>query len=145
LRGDRSGLARVHSVGRFDRSLCTRRPVRGHAGAFRPDPDVVQRLPIGYAVQALGFWAVAVTYAKTSPRSSSILGGIRFGLRIGAIVLSLAVVCNYVTQPISVAVGVAEALEYMFLSAIYGAIIDVIYRAIVTVGDRTPLGSSQAI
>jgi hypothetical protein len=55
-----------------------------NAAAFRPDTDVVQRLPIGYAGLVLGFWAAAVMYAKTSPRSSSILGGIQFGLLIGA-------------------------------------------------------------
>jgi hypothetical protein len=116
-----------------------------NAAAFRPDTDVVQRLPIGYAGLVLGFWAAAVMYAKTSPRSSSILGGIQFGLLIGAIVVSLAVVWNYVTLPISVAVGVAEALECMFLSAVYGAIIGVIYRPAGAVRDRTPLESGRAV
>ena len=102
-----------------------------NAAAFRPDADVVQRLPIGYAVEVLGFWAAAVLYAKTSPRSSSILSGIQFGLLIGVIVVRLAVVWNYVTFPISVVVGAAEACAGLFLSAVYGAIIGVIYRPVV--------------
>jgi len=44
-----------------------------------------------YAVQLLGFCAATFMYAETSPRSSSILRGIRFGLLIERIRRLLAV------------------------------------------------------
>jgi hypothetical protein len=97
-----------------------------NAAPFRPDADVVHKLPIGYAFQLLGFSAVSFMYAETSPRSSNILRGIRFGLLIGVIVMSFAIVWNYITQPISALLGAVEAFECMFLSAVYGAIIGVI-------------------
>jgi hypothetical protein len=44
-----------------------------NAAAFRPDADIVRRLPIGYAVQLLGFFGAAFLYAETSPRPSGIV------------------------------------------------------------------------
>jgi hypothetical protein len=109
-----------------------------NAAAFRPDTDVVHKLPIGYAAGLIGFWVVAYLYAERSPRPSSFLSGIRFGLLIGVIVMSFAIVWNYITQPISALLGAVEAFECMFLSAVYGAIIGVIYRPVVSASDRTP-------
>ena len=101
-----------------------------NAAAFRPDADIVRRLPIGYAVQLLGFFGAAFLCAETSPRPSGIVRGIRFGLLMGVVVVSFAVIWNYVTQPITALVGVAEVFECMLASSIYGAIIGAIYRPI---------------
>ena len=101
-----------------------------NAAAFRPDADIVRRLPIGYAVQLLGFFGAAFLYAETSPRPSGIVRGIRFGMLMGAVVVSVAVIWNYVTQPITALLGVAEVFECMLASSIYGAIIGAIYRPI---------------
>jgi|KBSMisStandDraft_5_1062788.scaffolds.fasta_scaffold335006_2 hypothetical protein len=54
--------------------------------------------------------------------------GLRFGLLIGTLLVSLAVFSNYVTQPISVAIGLAEIVEYLIGSALYGVIIGLVYR-----------------
>jgi hypothetical protein len=49
---------------------------------------------------------------------------------MGVVVVSFAVIWNYVTQPITALVGIAEVFEYMLGSSIYGAIIGAIYRPI---------------
>src|SRR5215831_4939764 len=69
------------------------------AAAFRPDAEVVRRLPIGYGVQLVGFLAAALIYARLSSRRRGVVEGIRFGLLIGLLLISFAVVWNYVTQP----------------------------------------------
>jgi hypothetical protein len=103
-----------------------------NAGAFRPDPEIVRRLPIGYAVQLVGFVGAAAVYARLYSGGRGIIEGLRFGALIGVMLVSLVVVWNYVTQPISAALGIAEALEYVVASTIYGAIIGAVYRPPIT-------------
>jgi hypothetical protein len=35
-----------------------------NAAAFRPDPEIIRRLPIGYAVELVGFFIAAAMYAR---------------------------------------------------------------------------------
>jgi len=98
------------------------------AAAFRPDAEVLRRLPLGYAFALLGCFGAALMYAEMSPRRFGVVQGIRFGLLISLVIVSFAIVWNYVTQPISPAVGLAEGFEYVVSSSLYGAIIGVIYR-----------------
>jgi len=81
------------------------------AGVFRPDADVLRRLPVGYGVQLFGFLAASLMFAEMSSSRSGVLRGIRFGLLTSVLVISFAVVWNYITLPISAAVGTAEAVE----------------------------------
>lgn len=96
--------------------------------AFRPDVAIIRRLPIGYVAQMIGFLAAASMYAQVDSPRRGILQRLRFGLLLGVVVVSFAVIWNYVTQPISAIVGMAEVLEYMVAAMIYGAIISAICR-----------------
>ena len=98
------------------------------AVAFRPDAEVIPKLPIGYAFGLLGSFVAAFMYAEMSWRRAGIVQGIRFGLLLGVIIVSFAIVWNYVTQPITASVGLAEVFEYTLGSVIYGAIIGAVYR-----------------
>jgi hypothetical protein len=73
-------------------------------------------------------------YAGTESRPSGIANGARLGLLIGIMVVTLAVIWNYVTAPISAVVGIAEASEYIVGSIVYGAVISMIYRPAVSNG-----------
>ena len=101
-----------------------------NAAVFRPDPEVVRRLPIGYTVQLVGFFIASAMYAQKFAAKGGIVEGLRFGLLIGAGLVTFAVIWNYVTQPISLSLGVAEIIEYMVGATIYGGIIGLIYRPV---------------
>jgi hypothetical protein len=93
------------------------------AAAFRPDPEIVRRLPIGYA-RATGRIPLRCLDVRPAVLGGrGIVEGLRFGILIGVVLVSFATVWNYVTQPISTVLGVAEAFEYIVASTIYGAII----------------------
>jgi hypothetical protein len=103
-----------------------------NAAAFRPGPEIIRRLPIGYAAQLIGFCIAAWMYARLHSGKRGILEGLRFGAMIGMVLVSFGVVWNYVTQPITAALGVAEVFECVVSSTIYGAIIGAVYRPRVT-------------
>jgi len=98
-----------------------------NAAAFRPDAEIIRRLPLGYAVELVGFFIAASMYARLYADGRGILEGLRFGAPVG-LVLSRVVVWNYVTEPISAVLGVAEAFEYVIGATISGAIIGAVYR-----------------
>jgi hypothetical protein len=98
-----------------------------NAAAFRPDPEIVRRLPIGYAVQLVGFFIAASMYARLNANGRGIIEGLRFGALVGLVPVSFVVVWNYVTQPISAVLGVAEAFEYVVGATICGAIVGAVY------------------
>jgi hypothetical protein len=99
-----------------------------NAAAFRPDPEIVRRLPIGYALQLVGFFCAASMYARLYSEGRGIVAGLRFGALISVLLVSFTVIWNYVTQPISAVLGMAQAFEYIVASTIYGAIIGAVYR-----------------
>ena len=103
-----------------------------NAAAFRPDPEIIRRLPIGFAVQLVGFFIAASMYARLYAGGRGIIEGLRFGALVGLVLVSFAVVWNYVTQPISAVLGVAEAFECIGASTIYGAIIGTVYASPLT-------------
>jgi hypothetical protein len=98
------------------------------SAAFRPDGEIVRRLPVGYVIQLIGFFGAATMYAQLDSPRRGVLQGFSFGLLLGVVLISFAVIWNYVTQPISAVVGMAEVFEYMVGSMVYGAIIGAIYR-----------------
>ena len=99
-----------------------------NAAAFRPDPEIVRRLPIGYAVQLVGFFCAASMYARLYSGGRGMVEGLRFGALVGLVLVSFVVVWKYVTQPIFAVLSVAEALGYIVASTSYGAIIGAMYR-----------------
>lgn len=99
-----------------------------NAAAFRPDPEIIRRLPIGYAAQLVGFFIAAWMYARFYADRGGTIEGLRFGALVGLVLVSFVVVWNYVTQPISAVLGVAEALACVMAATIYGAIIGAVYR-----------------
>jgi hypothetical protein len=102
----------------------------GDPSAFRPDVDIVRRLPVGYVFQLIGFLCATLMYAQLDSPRRGILQGLRFGVLLGVVLVSFTVIWNYVTQPITAIVGVAEVFEYMLGAMIGGAIIGAIYRPI---------------
>ena len=82
----------------------------GDRSAFRPDADIIRRLSVAYVFQLIGFLDVTLIYAELNSPRRGVLQGLRFGLLLGVALVSFAVIWNYVTQPISVIVGVAEDL-----------------------------------
>ena len=99
-----------------------------NAAAFRPDPEIIRRLPIGYAVELVGFVIAASMYARLYAGGRGILAGLRFGALVGLMLVSLVVVWNYVTQPISAVLGVAEVFECVLAATVSGAIIGTVYK-----------------
>jgi hypothetical protein len=99
-----------------------------NAAAFRPDPEIVRRLPIGYAAQLIGFWIAAWMYGRLYAGRRGIIEGLRFGALVGLVLVSFVVVWNYVTQPISAVLGVAEAFECAAMGTICGGIIGAVCR-----------------
>ena len=100
----------------------------GDAAAFRSDADIVRRLPLGCVFGLIGFFAATLLYAQLDSPRRGVAQGLRFGLLLGVVLVSFAVIGNYVTQPISAIVGLAEVFEYMVAAIIYGAIIGAMYR-----------------
>jgi hypothetical protein len=62
-----------------------------NAAAFRPDAEIIRRLPIGYAVQLVGFFIAAVMYARLYAGGRGIIEGLRFGAEGGCFSTSSAV------------------------------------------------------
>jgi hypothetical protein len=63
-----------------------------NAATFRPDPEIIRRLPIGYAAQLIGFSIAAWMYARLYSGGRGILEGLRFGALIGMVLVSFAFV-----------------------------------------------------
>jgi hypothetical protein len=60
-----------------------------NAAAYRPDPDIVRRLPLGYAGALVGFLVVAYLFARLHPERRGIVEGSRFGALIGVVLVGL--------------------------------------------------------
>ena len=97
-------------------------------GAFRPDSEIVRRLPIGFAASLIGFVSAAALFARGRAPSGGLAAGLLFGAQLSLIIVSFAVVWTYVTQPIAIRTGVAMAFECVFGSTIYGGIIGLFCR-----------------
>jgi hypothetical protein len=121
-------MARVNSIGAFIHHGIREASMRLIPQPSGPTWRSFEGLPIGYVAQMIGFLAAASMYAQVDSPRRGILQGLRFGLLLGVVVVSFAVIWNYVTQPISAIVGMAEVLAYMVVAMIYGAIISAICR-----------------
>jgi hypothetical protein len=99
-----------------------------NAAAYRPDPEIIRRLPVGSAGALVGFLVVAYIYAQLHSERRGVVEGLRFGAMVGVVLVTLAAIPNYVMLPISPAAGIAQAVEYLVPAMIYGAIIGAIER-----------------
>lgn len=72
-----AGMARVVSIplGAFVHHGPLGSLYAANAAAFRPDPEIVRRLPLGFAVQLVGFVIAASMYARQYSGGRGILEG----------------------------------------------------------------------
>ena len=101
---------------------------QANAAAYRSVEEMTSKLPIGFCVQLIGFFAFAYAYAKGYEGGNGIAEGVRFGLLIAVMLVSFAIVWNYVVQPISASLAFAQVGDYLIEGAIYGTIVGVIYK-----------------
>ena len=99
-----------------------------NAAAVRPLSDVLPRLPIGFGMMLLAYFALAYTYAKGYEGGNGVAEGARFGITIAVVLSGLALVWLYVTFPITGSMVVARIAQAFVEMPIYGAIIGSIYR-----------------
>ena len=99
-----------------------------NAAAFRPEAEMMAKLPFGIAATLLGFVAFAYIYAKGYDGGSGIVEGIRFGLVAGTLVNAFGIIWFWVMTPISSTLGVAMLLDGYVEPMLYGAIVGVIYK-----------------
>ena len=59
------------------------------SAAFRPDVDILQKLPLGCVFQLFGFLGATLMYAQLDSRRHGIVRGLGFGLLLGVVVVSL--------------------------------------------------------
>jgi hypothetical protein len=98
------------------------------AGVFRPDAELMAKLPLGIAFQLLGFFAFARAYGKGYEGGSGIAEGLRFGLLIGVMLDCFATAWFYVTSPISMTMMLAMMVDNLVEASIYGAIVGALYH-----------------
>jgi hypothetical protein len=97
---------------------------------MRPEADLNAKLPIGFAVGLVGFFAFAYTYAKGYEGTSGVMEGIRFGVLAAFMVIGFGVIWQYVVFPISGTMAVAAIVDTIVELAIYGAIVGAIYKPV---------------
>ena len=96
--------------------------------AFRPQPDMMTMLPIGFAATFVGFFVMSYAYAKGYEGGSGTMEGLRFGLVVGVLLSCFAIVWEYVVFPIQAAMNVAMVADTIVEFTIYGGIIGTIYK-----------------
>jgi hypothetical protein len=114
-------------VGAFIHHGILGRLYAANAAAFRSDPEILRRLPIAFAAELVGFIIAASIYARLYAGGRGVIEGVRFGALVGLMLVSLVVVGQYVTLPISAALGVAQAFECLIAATVSGAIIGAVY------------------
>jgi hypothetical protein len=97
-----------------------------HAQVFRPQDEM--NLALGFGAQLGGFFVFAYMYAKGYEGTSGVQEGLRFGVLVGLLIIGFAVVWNYVTLPISGALGLGWVVDVLVEMAIYGIVVGAIYR-----------------
>jgi hypothetical protein len=83
---------------------------------------------VGFGMALIGFFAFAYTYAKGYEGGSGMHEGMRFGVLVALMLVTLAAVWGYIVFPISRGLAAALAIDYVVEFAIYGMIVGSIYR-----------------
>jgi len=99
-----------------------------NAAAFRPEPEMMAKVPFGIAATLLGFLAFAYIYAKGYEGGNGIAEGVRFGLVAGTLVNAFGVIWFWVMFPIDSTLGVAMLIDGYIEPMLYGAIVGAIYK-----------------
>lgn len=103
-----------------------------NAAAFRPDPQMMANLPVGFIGMLLGFFAFAYAYAKGYEGGSGPMEGVRFGLLVGVMLDGFGLIWYWVTIPIDVRLAAAMMIDTLVEFSLYGAIVGFVYRPIGT-------------
>ncbi len=99
-----------------------------NAAAFRQEAEMMAKLPLGFGLMLVGFFAFAYAYAKGYEGGSGVGEGLRFGLLVGVMLACFAMIWTFVTTPISGALGAAFLVDAVVEFSIYGAIVGAIYK-----------------
>ncbi len=83
---------------------------------------------VGFGLALIGFFAFAYTYAKGYEGGSGLQEGMRFGVLVALMLITLAAVWGYIVFPLSGGLAAALAIDYVVEFAIYGMIVGSIYR-----------------
>lgn len=83
---------------------------------------------IGFAVALIGFFAFAYTYAKGYEGGQGAQEGMRFGVLVALMLITFTGVWGHVVFPMSGGLTAALAIDYVVEFAVYGMIVDAIYR-----------------
>jgi hypothetical protein len=101
---------------------------RANTPPMRPESEIMGMLPLGFVFLLLGFFAFAYAYAKGYEGGSGLTEGIRFGVVMALIIIGFAGIWQYIVFPISESLTVAMVIDTLVESAIYGAIVGMVYR-----------------
>ena len=124
------------AIGFFVNTILLVDLAQANAAAMRPEADLNARLPIGFGVGLLGFFAFAYAYAKGYEGTSGVMEGMRFGVLAALIVIGFGVIWQYVVFPISGTMAVVAMIDTLVELAIYGAIVGAIYKPVASTASR---------
>ena len=102
--------------------------IRANAAAMRPDAELMAKLPLGFGVLLVGFFAFAYAYARGYEGGNGIMEGIRFGVIAAFLVIGFGLIWMYVSYPISGVYTIALLVDAIVELALYGAIVGAIYK-----------------
>lgn len=100
--------------------------------AMRPDADIDARLPYGFLVLLVGYFAFAYVYAKGYEAGSGLMEGIRYGVLVAILVSCFGLFWQWVVFPIDATMAAATIVDAVFEYALYGAIVGAIYKPLDT-------------
>ena len=99
-----------------------------NAAVLRPETEMLARLPFGFGLMLLSFFALAYIYAKGYEGGNGVAEGLRFGITIAVVLTGLALVWTSVMVPITDSLGLAIIVDAFVEMPIYGAIIGLVYK-----------------
>ncbi len=99
-----------------------------HAAVFRTAEAMRPHLVLGFASSLVGFFVFAYAYAKGYEGGRGAMEGLRFGVIVGLLLSSFAVVWNFVVLPLSGRLAVAWVVDTIVEMGLYGIVVGLIYR-----------------
>jgi hypothetical protein len=97
-----------------------------HASLYRPQQEM--NLVLGFAASFVGFFVFAYAYAKGYEGGNGLMEGLRFGVIVGLLLSSFALVWNYVMLPLPGSIAIASIVDSIVEMAIYGCVVGLIYK-----------------
>ena len=96
--------------------------------AMRSEAELTARLPVGFVLLLVAFFAFAYAYAKGYEGTNAVMEGVRFGVLTGVVVLGFANVWQWVIYPVTGAMLLVTIASSILQMAVYGAVVGAIYR-----------------